>query len=134
MEKGENRHEENRVKFNVDRSLYSRDVLIKAAYSFIDDYYIHLSSDEKSYHVEIGRKDGKASIGVAAQFENELLSQAARYIIYKNTKQLRELLVARAMASTLITSDKIYDAVEESTDDDEKELDHILKNWFETEK
>ncbi len=108
------------------KDLYSKIALLKAAYSFVDVAYIHLDSDEKNYIVEFIPKE-ETDINIQQEFDNEMLTQAVRDTVYKSTKNIRELLVARSLASTVISNS---DLTEESSKDDFVESE-ILKDWFE---
>ena len=114
----------NRLKFN--RELYSKVALIKAAYNFTDSAYIHLDADNEYYYVSIEPKDPSVSIS-ESDFVNEMLSQAVRHEIYIQTKTIRELMLARAMAPSVVTKDDNLplDGSNEVFSEDE-----ILKDWF----
>lgn len=66
------------------------------------------------------------------EFENELLNQSVRSLIYRKTHSIRELLLARAMSSSMITSDDFTRNIEMDQNshlqEDEKS---ILQDWFE---
>ncbi len=110
--------------FKFSKELYPKSVLIKSAYNFTDRAYIHLDQNENYYLVEITYKDN-ASFDFQ-EFENEMLAQAARYEVYKQTKTIRQLTIARALASTVVEEE--YQNDEETEDFDVTE---ILKDWFE---
>ena len=59
------------------------------------------------------------------EFNNEMLAQATRYEIFQQTKDLREISLARALASTVIEKDSIV-----TNDDVDEDAEEILKNWF----
>ena len=42
--------------YKFNKELYSKEDLIKTAYRFIDDFYIHLDADENYYYVNIQAK------------------------------------------------------------------------------
>ncbi len=111
-----------------DKNLYPKSVLIKSAYSFTDRAYLHLDEDEKYYTVNIEPKDC-SQINIK-EFENEMLCQAARYEVYLQTKELRKLTVARALASTVV--DESEEKVEEKLNE-KYDMNLILKDWFENE-
>ena len=112
------------MEFKFSKELYPKTVLIKSAYSFTDKAYIHLDADDKNYIVKIIYKDGQ--IFDYKEFENEMLAQSARYEVYRQTKDLRRLTVARALASTVIE-----DTTPTDVDDYEDiNIDEVLKNWF----
>lgn len=114
----------NHLKFR--RELYSRIALIKAAYNFTDSAYIHLDADNEYYYVSIEGKDPTVTIS-ENDFLNEMLSQAVRHEIYLQTKTIRELMLARAMATSVVTRDDtpVLDGSHEAFSEDE-----ILKDWF----
>ena len=111
-----------------NRGLYSKIALIKASYNFTDRAYIHLDADEDYYYVSISKKSGYEEIS-DREFENEILAQSVRHEIYLQTKNIRELLLARAVATSVVAS-----ANEETTitiDPENKfNEDEILRDWF----
>jgi hypothetical protein len=62
------------------------------------------------------------------KFMNELLAQSVRHEIYCQTKNIRELMLARAVATSVISKENPVD--EEITTSSFSE-DEILKDWFE---
>lgn len=109
--------------------LYPREAVMKAAYHFIDRSYIHVDACDDEYVIEITAKGNHDAAAMALEFENEMLAQAVRYQVYLQTHTIREILMARAMSSTITGSntelekDKLPDSIEN--------LDSILMDWFE---
>lgn len=117
-------------KLKYNKELYSKTALIKAAYNFTDQAYVHLDADEHYYYVFIQSKENGTTIS-DEEFENEILAQSVRHEIYLQTKNIRELMLARAVATSVVAPE------EEDLESDEKMLqefseDTILKDWFET--
>lgn len=111
-----------------NKELYPKIAILKAAYGFIDDFYIHIDMDTENYVIAIKPKNQYDGENIKDKFDNEILAQSARYHIAKQTKNIRELIMSRAFASTLIN----YQA-EENTDHGENvDIDRILTDWFET--
>lgn len=108
--------------YKFNKELYSKEDLIKTSYRFIDDFYIHLDADENYYYVNIQAKEDKTLH--EEEFINEMLVQQTRNIVYKETNNIREMIYARAMASTLIQEEQ------EDIDQDEDNIDDILVDWF----
>ena len=108
------------------KELYSKVALVKASYNFTDRAYIHLDSDQSYYYVDIVTKDGQDEIS-ELEFENEMLTQSVRHEVYMQTKNIRELLLARAMATSVVIDEEV-DCVDNSNNYSEAE---ILKDWFE---
>ncbi|SFQ07451.1 His-Xaa-Ser system protein HxsD [Butyrivibrio proteoclasticus] len=112
---------------NYPVELYPKEVLIKASYQFLDQAYIHIDKKNDEYIVKISPKDGVPPIS-EGDFDNEMLAQAARFVISSRTKNIREITLGRAMASTIIEEEACFDE-----GDDIQDIDNILKDWFENE-
>lgn len=112
-------------KLKFSRELYSKIALIKAAYNFTDKSYVHLDADEMYYYVSLQPKVNE-EVG-EQEFVNEILTQSVRHEVYQQTKNVRELILARAMASSVIAEEPVSDE-EEQTDVFLEE--NILKDWF----
>jgi len=113
------------LKFN--KELYSKVALIKAAYNFTDIAYLHLDADDHYYIVTLEEKSPEKTVTEQA-FINEMLAQSVRHEIYLQTKNIRELLLARAMATSLIVDNELVE--EEPEDDSFFSENEILKDWF----
>ena len=109
--------------------LYPHEAVMKAAYHFIDRSYIYVDTCNDEYVIEITAKNDNDVTAIALEFENEMLAQAVRYQVYQQTHTIREILMARAMSSTItggnteLEQDELPDSVES--------LDNILMDWFE---
>ena len=115
---------EKMLKFN--KELYSKTALIKAAYNFTDKAYVHLDADDQNYYVSISAKaDG--DLVSEEEFMNEILAQSVRHEVYIQTKNIRELMLARAMASSVMLEEEY----EDYEDNEKFAEDEILKDWFE---
>ena len=114
--------------FKLNKELYDKKTIFKAAYSFTDIAYIHLDMDDDYFVVDI---EMKADNNVLSEkdFVNELLTQKVREYINADTKNIRELIMARAYASTIVEKSPR----EEIDHEDDVDIDAILKDWFENE-
>lgn len=110
------------------KELYPRIVLLKAAYNFTDRAFLHLDADDSYYYVDLTEKDGETIS--ENEFENEMLAQSVRHEIYLQTKTIRELLLARAMATTVITDREMAEEQIAGAEDEGFEESDILKDWF----
>lgn len=99
------------LRFN--KELYPKEAVMKAAYHFIDRCYLYVDMRGNDYVIEITAKKDQDISNVENEFENELLAQAVRFQVYNQTHVLREVLMARAMSSTItgdnteLTKDKV---------------------------
>ena len=109
-----------------NKSLYPKTALLKAAYRFTDSAYVHLDTDGEYYYVTILPKEGQP-VPNDKEFTNELLAQTVRHEVYLETKNIRELMYARAMATTVIGESETT-PVPDQIPFDENE---IIKDWFE---
>ena len=108
------------------KDIYDRDVLVKTAYCFSDRVYVHLDVEGNCYTVTIRSKQLDDHYDYENEFENELLAQQARKIVSVKTKNIRELIAARALSSTIV---QLGEELEEE-ESDYNSAD-ILKDWFE---
>ena len=111
--------------FKFNKELYSKIALIKAAYNFTDNAYVHLDMDDTYYYVTIEGKTKEADID-EEKFVNEMLAQSVRHEIYMQTKEIRELMLARALATSVVELEN----KDEPVFLDEYSEDEILKDWF----
>lgn len=114
------------LKYN--RELYSKVALIKAAYNFTDRAYIHLDADRDYYYVLLTSKEGQKEI-LDNEFENEMLAQSVRHEVYLQTKNIRELMLARAVATSVVAPQNEKKEVDTVIEKEFSE-DEILKDWF----
>ena len=113
------------------KELYSKDVLMKAAYAFTDRLYIHLDADETHYKVQLISKSekDKNEEELYAEFENELIAQETRRMIAEQTKNVREMIVARALSSTIVNNVE-EDNIDLLKNEDTYAAEEILQDWF----
>ena len=116
-----------KMTYRFNKSLYSKVALLKAAYNYTDKAYIHLDVDGEYYYVNFEMKPGSDMFS-EKEFTNEMLAQAVRHEVYIQTKNIRELMLARAMATTIVTDTD--NEINTFSDDDMYSEDEILKDWF----
>ena len=115
------------MKYQFKKELYSKTALLKAAYNFTDKAFLHLDADDDYYYVKVEVKPGVSPV-LEKDFTNEMLAQSVRHEIYLQTKNIRELMLARALATTVVTR---QDMEQFTTDEvDEYIENEILKDWF----
>ena len=115
------------MEYRFRKELYSKTALLKAAYNFTDKAFVHLDADDEYYIVELQMKEGEHLVA-EIDFTNEMLVQSVRHEIYLQTKNIRELMLARAMATTVITQEDSEHFVPDESDEYSEE--EILKDWF----
>ncbi|BCN31082.1 His-Xaa-Ser system protein HxsD [Anaeromicropila herbilytica] len=116
------------MQYKFNKELYLQKALMKAAYSFTDRAYVHLDCDKSYYIVSVDMKDNLDVI-TEKEFQNELLAQMVRLQISQETKSIRELVMARAFASSIIESTE--EVILQPEEAKEINIEKILKDWFE---
>ena len=112
----------------LSEEIYPKESILKAAYRFSGDYQIFLDKKEGYFFLEINSKEGKDinDAILESEIKRELIAQAARHSIVQQTQDLRNIIVARALASTIIDdSDNGYISERDMRAED------ILSDWFE---
>jgi His-Xaa-Ser system protein HxsD len=111
----------------IPKDLYNKTVVLKAAYLFTDRAYIYIQQSDENYIINFKLKPGVDAI-TGDEFKNELLSQAVRFELYEQTKDVRKLIAMRALATTIVGEAKeVIEPPKPYTEDE------ILKDWFENE-
>ena len=111
----------------ADRKIYTKNVLLKTAFSFTDHAYLHLSQDLDSWIIQWTDKEGgKVS---PLEFENELIQQQIREGLLEQSADIRKILLARAFASTIIESPPAHEE-QKAEGGNSEEDSSILKGWF----
>lgn len=83
----------------VDSRFYSKDVVMAACYAFMDRFYCRVSGDPQGV-IEIAlreKPDCGEAISLAGDFENMLLSLAQHESFAKRSKQVRDVIVYKAL-------------------------------------
>lgn len=112
------------MQIRYKKELYTRSVLFKTCYKFTDVAYIHLDADDDNFIVEISPKNSNDTIDYALEFANQIIEEVNRELVAEQTKNIRQILFARSMASTVIYDDDIADI------DTEVEDKSAMKDWF----
>lgn len=116
------------MEFKINSKFYSKEAVMKAAYTYIDKYYIHLDVDNKQeyYKIYLEAKQDSTTEPCEKEFENELLIQQIRSDVWEKTSSLRKMIYARALASTIIECPDY----ENNWSQGQTNEDSILKDWF----
>lgn len=113
------------------KSVYPVECVIKAAAKFLNLGYFYIGEDDKNWIVYIISKDSNDVEIIKCEFNNELLAQAVRLCVYQNTKNIREMLLARAISTSLVSNEHIDNCDNTSSQGiTEEELKEILTDWF----
>lgn len=89
----------------LDKRVYPLDVLMSACYTFIDKAYFLVNRPDKDhFEVIVALKPGESEAGLkalAGELENQLLEEALRAKIGKQTAKIRDRIVTTALAYSI---------------------------------
>lgn len=114
------------ISYNAD--LYPREVIIKTTYTLTDKCYVHLDLVDNMYILSIISKYNDNDDVIKNRLDNEIIAQLARYTVSEKTSEIRQLILGRAFASSMIVNDK---NIPDYAPDYISSADSILKDWFE---
>ena len=109
---------------NAAKSIYPKEAVLKAAYQFTDVAYLFLEQTDSDYVIHFTPKEGEDPV-TEGEFRNELLAQSVRHGLFLQTKELRNMIAMRAMASTIIGEQEELPAPAETLAESQ-----ILRDWF----
>ena len=112
------------MEIRYKKELYSKNVLFKACYKFTDVAYVHLDSDSNDFIVTISPKNNDDITDFDREFANQMIEETNREIVNEQTKNIRQILFARSMASTVIYDEEIAEIETDVTDKS------AMKDWF----
>ncbi|MDY3740858.1 MAG: His-Xaa-Ser system protein HxsD [Selenomonadaceae bacterium] len=113
------------------KKIYPIESIMKAMYNFLNDIYIHISEDEEYWILSFKEKDSCRYDNITYLLENEILAETIRLNVYRKTKNIRSIIMARAMSSSFIDNNNDVVTSNISTSDDESlKMNEILKDWF----
>ena len=110
------------------KELYTKEVVMKTAFAFTDNIFIHIDVNDKEYLITLKAKNDIPEEEMYAQFENELIAQETRLLVAERTKNIREMIVARSLSSTIVNI-----GLNEQEETEEFNADEILTDWFDGE-
>ncbi len=113
------------MNYRFSKEIYSKEALLKSAYRFTDIAYLHLDVDQEYYYVTIELKNNDKVIS-EKDFQNILLAEMVRLCVSNKTKNIRELVLARAFSSTIIE-----EIPKEQPPENDFNINEILTDWFE---
>ncbi|MDP2090483.1 MAG: His-Xaa-Ser system protein HxsD [Candidatus Gracilibacteria bacterium] len=118
----------------IDSNIFSKDIVLKAAYNFLDKGYFFFKFDEnKNIIVQFTKKsDNKQDAKtVLLDFSDELLSVNLRSDLEISNKEIRERIVGAAIGNSLDINNfreiNTDNNIENNQIDFDKDIDDILK-------
>ena len=122
--------DDGRIEFRVNKELYPLKAIYRAAYLFTDKYYIGLYQTEGTYIIKFSGKEKTCDYDDVGAFQNELLNQNLKLALSNDTREIRELIVTRALYSSFLPEENEEVSISE-TSEQEYDLNEIAKAWYE---
>lgn len=120
----------------LSSSLYPTISVQKTSANYMEEVYIKLEEKDNCIIVKLKLTDKRHDLNkIIGEFYNDLLRETLRYNIAMETKNLRELIVGRALYTTCIEVDEDKEEIQKNeefsiSDDEDYSLDEIAVNWF----
>lgn len=118
----------NHLEIFINSKIYSPIIIKKALYNFITNRRIvmdYIDNDCIRVKLHIFKHDDVDKL--LDKIYEELYNESLRYDIMIQTKEIRELIIGRALYSACIDT-----KVNNSIKDEDYNIDDIAHNWFET--
>lgn len=135
--------ENNYAKIILKENIYPMVVVEKTLSNFLGEVIIKIEEEQSDIIVYLAKQNPKVDLKkIVERFYNELLREALRYNISLETKNLRELIVGRALYTTCIDLNEQDNLSEnnkerinsqtniEKISEEEFNLEDIAVNWF----
>jgi His-Xaa-Ser system protein HxsD len=115
----------------IDTNIFSKDIILKAAYTFLDKWYFYFKQDKDSnIIVQYTTKEWvkESPDFIIGEFSDELLSVILRDQLEKDNKIIRENIVWAAISNSLDVDNFVQETNNEENNqiDFDKDIDDIL--------
>lgn len=115
----------------LSKNIYPLTTIKKALTNFMDDIYTKIEDRDDKIIVQILLKRDKISWDkLIGELYNDFLRESLRYNISLETKNLRELIIGRALYTTCIDIEENEKEKNEVELEDKYSIDEIAVNWF----
>ncbi len=95
------------IEFSIDLNIYELDSIKKTCFVFTDNYHAFIKKrGKKTALVQMMLKENCKAKEIAGEFYDELLSNDLRKQVIKNNKNVREIILSRALYSAIDFGDK----------------------------
>lgn len=124
----------NKFELLIDTNIFSQNIVLKAAYNFLNRAYFFFKLDtDGNIILQCTKKEQEENIEtILADFSDEILSVYLRDTLEKDNKEIREKIVGAAIANSLDMNNFIQIDTEKRQEerneiDFDKDIDEILR-------
>lgn len=90
------------IKIILDPALYELEVIYKCFYWYGDNYVIEIEQDKGFYSIKLSKQtsdiDAELFQHLIAKIKNDLIDYKTRQIIHSETKDIKDILIAKAFS------------------------------------
>ena len=129
---------DNYAEITLKKDIYPLVSIEKALSNIMEDFYIKIDSDNENIIIKIFSREKVDNLEkIIGEFYNELLRESLRYNIAMETKDLRNLIVGRALYATCIQNQEDdekninFNSLEKNMNEENYKIEDIAVNWFE---
>ncbi len=91
--------ENNTLQLIIDNTLYSSEVVYKCFYWYGGEYSVKINIEQNSFVVNLSGPKKEWNIeSIVSKIKTDLIDFKTREVIFNETKNIRELLIAKAFA------------------------------------
>jgi His-Xaa-Ser system protein HxsD len=83
---------------SIDKTLYEREAVLKAAHRFTDRYNVILDAHDSEFVISFKPKADADLTYVVDNFRNELIDEQVRCIVQKECGEIRDQIVKKAFS------------------------------------
>ncbi len=122
----------NKVEFKIDLNMFSKDIILKSAFNFLDRWYFFFKLDGKENIIlQLTKKEESSEDleKIIWDFSDSLLETYLRDKLEKENKTIREKIVETALGNSLDENNFVSlntDNTEQNQIDFDKDIDEIL--------
>jgi len=130
----------NKLELTIDTNIFSKDIILKTAFSFLDRWYFFFKEDEnKNIILQLTKREenNESLEKIVWDFSDSLLEYTLRDKLENDNKIIRETIVEKAInwpidQSNFVTLDtdsweQVWSNSEQNQIDFDKDIDEILK-------
>lgn len=100
-------HTHNSLELLLSKKFYSQTVVFKCFYWFTKDYQVSIKEDKKEFRIELQGNSSDIDIEkVIAKINQDLIDFKLRMIVDTETRNIRELIAAKAFSNYTFEEDE----------------------------
>ncbi len=95
--------------FRINKEVYSKEVLLQVAYVLLEDLTMFLDADDKYFYIYAKPKNDLDEERIVEMIMDELVEANAYIDQMKRTKEIREILLEKALLTNALDSEDILE-------------------------